>query len=74
MAKNFWIDWSDPAFPEIRPVTSYTPAEEELLTLREAKREIIQRARQDRQHWLAIINRTKELTVASIIREEADRG
>lgn len=69
---GFWIDTSDPPYPKIRPAGSPDHGGEELLTLKEAKARIIEDARNLRQHWLAVIHRTKELTVHKIIDQEVD--
>lgn len=69
MASAYWIDWDDPPFPRVRPITS-APEGTTPMTLGEAKKEIIDAARQHRQHWLAIIHQTKAATVAKVDRED----
>lgn len=65
--KSYWIDWDDPAFPKIRHRSHKDWAKDELLTLRQAKRTIVARAREERQHWLAIMNQTVTLTPEKVL-------
>lgn len=62
MTNLFWVDWADPPYPRIRPASESQGLDTGLKSLRKCKREIIQHAREEREHWLAIIHRTKELT------------
>lgn len=66
MANKFWVDWSDPPFPRIRPASEATDLLTELVSLTQCKKEIIIRAREEREHWLSIIKQTKELTDTQI--------
>ena len=72
MPSGWWVDWDDPPYPEIRPIET-APEGTESLTLKAAKTEIVQRAREERQHWLAIINHTKAMTVAKLLKSEKGR-
>lgn len=62
MPNLFWVDWGDPPYPTIRPASEVPDHGTRLMSLRKCKLEIIERARQEREHWLAIIKRTKDLT------------
>lgn len=61
----FWVDWTDDAYPTIRP-PSENALQAPLMSLRQCQKEIINRARDERKHWLAIINRTNDLTATKI--------
>lgn len=69
-SNRFWVDWDDPPFPKIRPASEAWGLETELRSLTACKREIIEHARNTRQHWLTIINQTKALTESKIYRGE----
>lgn len=73
MAKDYWIDDSDPPFPQIRhrshPDTNAGYVKEEFFTLNEAKREIKEQCRQHRQHWLAVMHRQVAQTSAQLVAE-----
>ncbi len=50
-----FIDWSDPAYPAIRPVYEcWDPDDEITMTLAEAKRRICQHADSLIEHWRGI--------------------
>lgn len=59
---KYRVDWDDAAFPSIRPATDG----EEGTTLTKAKREIIDHARNDIDHWRAITTRTRALRAGDI--------
>lgn len=65
MASGYWVDWSDPPYPRIRPIAS-APEDTDSLSLTEAKTEIVKIARDHRQHWLTIIKQTRAATRANI--------
>lgn len=65
--KSYWVDWDDAAFPAIRHRSHKDWAGDELLTLRQAKKAITKRAREERQHWLAVMNRTATLTPEKVL-------
>lgn len=67
-SNRFWVDWSDPPFPRIRPASEALDLQTELKSLTACKKEIIERARQERNHWLTVINRTKDMTESKIYR------
>lgn len=69
MASGYWVDWSDPPYPRIRPIKSASDHEKPK-TLTECKQEIVEHARGHRQHWLAIIHRTKAMTAAKVEAED----
>lgn len=56
---HYWVDWADPPYPQIKTVDDPSYTDEELMSLRKAKAEIIEHCRSERQHWLTIINQTK---------------
>jgi hypothetical protein len=59
---KYMVDWDDAAFPSIRVATDG----EEGTTLTEAKGEIIDHARNDIDHWRAIITRTRALRAGDL--------
>jgi hypothetical protein len=71
MAKDFWIDSSDPPYPAIRhrSYPSFDPKFNDLMTLTEARREIKEQCRQHRQHWLAVMHHQVDQSSEAIIRE-----
>lgn len=68
MAIRCWVDWSDRAFPQIRPASEMPDHATPLKTFAQCQREIIKKAREERSHWLAIINHTKDLTESKVLR------
>lgn len=68
MAIRCWVDWDDEAFPRIRPASEAPDHVTQLKSFRQCQLQIIKRAREERNHWLAIINRTKDLTESKVLR------
>ncbi|GAA1895124.1 hypothetical protein [Streptantibioticus ferralitis] len=65
MARRYWVDWSDHAYPAIRPereASGYA----DLVTLTEAKREIYNRADSIIDHWTTIKQRIRALRADDI--------
>ena len=71
MAKNYWIDHSDPPFPQIRHQShpEFDDRFHELMALTQARAEIKIICRQHRQHWLAVMNYQLSQSPESIIQE-----
>jgi hypothetical protein len=72
MAGKYFVDWTDPPFPAIRPIgdaSSYA----EPMTLAEAKQDIISSFQGQLEHARDQIRRTRSLKVADI-KAEAERG
>lgn len=71
MAKDFWVDYDDPPFPAIRHRSHprFDSRYTELVTLTQARREIKEKCRQERQHWLAVMNRQVSLSSQTIERD-----
>lgn len=67
--KKFWVDWDDKAFPRIRPAAEAWENYTDLKSLKACKRDIRTHAREERQHWLAIIHLTDVLTEEKIERD-----
>lgn len=71
MANEYWIDYSDPPYPTIRhrshPLWDYKY--NDLLSLTGAKREIKEKCRAERQHWLAVQHRQTSLTPEAILQD-----
>lgn len=78
MANDYWVDYSDPPYPAIRHRShplfdhKYNP----LISLSAAKREIKEKCRVERQHWLSVMNRQISLTPEDIQQdaEETRKG
>lgn len=71
MARDFWIDESDPPYPAIRHI-SHPNFEERfctVLSLTAARQQIKEKCRIERQHWLAVMHHQVDQGVDSIIRE-----
>lgn len=77
MAADYWIDESDPPYPQIRhrshPDTNTGYVKEEFFTLRQAKEEIKKTCRSHRQHWLAVMHHQLEQTPEKLM-AEAERA
>jgi acetylornithine deacetylase/succinyl-diaminopimelate desuccinylase-like protein len=71
MAKDFWIDSSDPPYPAIRhrSYPTFDPRFNDAMTLTEARREIKEHCRSHRQHWLAVMHHQVDQTAEAIIEE-----
>lgn len=71
MAKDFWIDHSDPPYPMIRHRShpKFEPQFTELITLTQARREIKEKCRVERQHWLAVLHHQTALSAQTIERD-----
>lgn len=56
MANDYWVDHSDPPYPAIRhrSYLTFDPQYNELMSLSAARREIKEKCRSERQHWLAV--------------------
>lgn len=74
MAKDFWIDSSDPPYPAIRhrSYPSFEPRFSEVLTLTEARQQIKETCREHRQHWLAVMHHQVDQSPEQIIKEALD--
>lgn len=66
---KYWVDWKDKEFPEVRPASDTDEFLTELKSLKACKRDIRTHAREERQHWLAVIHRTDALTEEKILRD-----
>lgn len=77
MAKNYWIDHSDAAFPAIRhqthPSFGWEGGPDDLMTLSEARREIKETCRDHRRHWLAVMNYQLSRKAEDLIKEAKSR-
>jgi hypothetical protein len=71
MAKDFWVDSSDPPYPAIRhrSYPGFDSRYTEVMTLAKARREIKQLCRQHRQHWLAVMHYQSDRSPEAIIQE-----
>ena len=71
MAKDFWVDYDDPPFPAIRHWSHprFDPNYNDLVTLTQARKEIKEKCRQERQHWLAVMHRQVSLSGQTIERD-----
>lgn len=69
LIKSYWVDWGDEAFPQIRHMSQPGYSGEELHTIKQAKREVVRKAREERQHWLAVINRVQTMTEEKVRRD-----
>lgn len=76
MAKDFWIDSSDPPYPAIRhrAYPTFDAQYDEALTLPEARKQIKERCRTERQHWLAVMHHQVDQSPEDIIREALAAG
>ncbi len=63
-------DFSDPPFPKvvrvIRERTLGLQTDEDTMTFEEAKRQIIERIRQQRDHWAEQLRLAKKLTIQDV--------
>jgi hypothetical protein len=71
MAKEFWIDHSDPPYPAIRHRShpQFEPQFTDLMTLIQARNEIKEQCRRERQHWLSVMHHQIDISGDRIIRE-----
>jgi hypothetical protein len=74
MAKDFWIDESDPPYPAIRHTShgEFDSSHHKVMSLTEARREIKEQCRQHRQHWLAVMHHQVDQSPEAIIREAVE--
>lgn len=63
--KGYWVDWSDHAFPEIRPASDATEYAT-IVTFAEAKAEIINHFQTHIDHARAMIQQTRALRTKNI--------
>lgn len=73
MAKKFWVDWSDPPFPQIRPEED-AERYETLMTFGEARAEIVNHFRSQVDHARTMIRQTRALRVADIKSENEEQS
>lgn len=76
MAKEFWIDHSDPPYPEIRHI-SHPGFDERFytaLSFAGARREIRETCREHRNHWLSVRHTQLSRGVEEIIAEAISAG
>lgn len=57
MARDYWIDSTDPPFPAIRHKShrNFDERWDELLTLTAARQQIKDTCRENRKHWLSVM-------------------
>lgn len=65
MSRRYWVDWSDSAFPQIRPESSADECQE-LLTLTEAKRGIREHCENEIAHWRIVARQTRALRAVDV--------
>ncbi|WP_327292482.1 hypothetical protein [Streptomyces sp. NBC_01198] len=65
MARKFFVDWSDAAFPRILDI-KFASEYAEPLSLAEAKAEVVDHFRHDIDHAREQIKKARELRVADI--------
>lgn len=70
----YWVDWVDPPNPQIRPWRNGD--DEQPISLAAAKKKIVDRAKQERKHWLRVIHQTESLTPDKVAQldHEAENG
>lgn len=70
-AKEFWVDHNDPPYPTIRhrSYPTFDPQYNDLVSLTQARHEIKEKCRQERQHWLAVMNHQLDISGDIIIQE-----
>lgn len=76
MAKDFWVDQSDPPFPQIqhRGHPNFEPEFCELMSLTEARRTVKETCRQHRNHWLAVMNHQVSRSANDIVKDALAAG
>lgn len=74
MAKDFWIDQSDPPYPAIRHRSDlgFEPEYTEVMSFAEARKQLKIICREHRQYWLAVMNYQLQQTAEDIIREAVE--
>lgn len=74
MARDYWIDSSDPPYPAIRHIKhpSFEEGHSVIMSLTEARQGIKEKCREERQHWLAVMHHQVNQSIESIIREAID--
>ncbi|MGX9924159.1 hypothetical protein ACWIG4_30395 [Streptomyces sp. NPDC002248] len=70
MPIEFWVDHSDPPYPQIRHISDpgFDPRFHDAVSLTKARAEIKLTCRDYRQHWLAVQNTQIARTREQIIR------
>lgn len=63
--KNWFVDWDDPPFPQIRHAR-FALEGQDLMTLKEAKQDIIERFQADIEHARDQIRRVRALRVKDL--------
>lgn len=74
MARDFWIDESDPPYPAIRHRShpSFEERFSDLMSLTTARQQIKEKCRVERQHWLAVMHHQIDQGAEAIIQEAVE--